>query len=236
MPNIGTSLGTHLLDALLYFLPNSRQVVYVELSIKTIHILPPPLLLSSCLAPLAHRYCRHCHFCCSLLIVVCPRRCHCRRLCCRRRRLTADPLPTVVVMIVIIVTVAIVVVVIVIVVPVAAINNDAMPGPRCSLCCQSLPSLLSRCFLRRHCRCLRCPTASASAVDVVSVSAAAATYQPPWSWSVALQKSILVDILLNKKTILVRRHASMVRRREHLSAYLRICVSACQQNHKKIKK
>jgi hypothetical protein len=44
---------------------------------------PPPLCLSSCLAPLAHRYCRCRRFCCSLLIVVCPRRCHC---CCRRRR------------------------------------------------------------------------------------------------------------------------------------------------------
>jgi hypothetical protein len=38
MPNIGTSPGTHSLDALLYFLLNSHQVVYVELSIKTIHI------------------------------------------------------------------------------------------------------------------------------------------------------------------------------------------------------
>ena len=28
----------------------------------------------------------------------------------------------------------------------------------------------------------------------------------------------------------------MARRREHLSAYLRICVSGRQQNHKKIKK
>jgi hypothetical protein len=34
----------------------------------------------------------------------------------------------------------------------------------------------------------------------------------------------------------VKRHASMARRREHLSAYLRICVSGRQQNHKKIKK
>ena len=52
---------------------------------------PPPLLLSSCLAPLAHCYCRHRHFCCSLLIVVSPAvataaaatryRCR-RRFCC----------------------------------------------------------------------------------------------------------------------------------------------------------
>jgi hypothetical protein len=41
--------------------------------------------------------------------------------------------------------------------------------------------LLSRCFLCHHCQCLRRPTAAASAVGVVSVSAAAATYQPPWS-------------------------------------------------------
>jgi hypothetical protein len=37
MPNIGTSPGTHSLDASLYFLPNSCHV-YVELSIKIIHI------------------------------------------------------------------------------------------------------------------------------------------------------------------------------------------------------
>ena len=38
---------------------------------------PPPLppLLSSCLAPLSHRYRRRRRFRCSLLIVVCPRRC-----------------------------------------------------------------------------------------------------------------------------------------------------------------
>ena len=62
------------------------------------------------------------------------------------------------------------------------------------------------------------------------------TYQLPWSWPVAPQKSILVDILLNRKSILVKRHASMARRREHLSAYLRICISGRQQNHKKIQK
>jgi hypothetical protein len=94
---------------------------------------------------------------------------------------TAAPLPTVFVMIVIVVTAAIVIVVIIVIVPVALVNNDAMPSPRCSLCCRSLPSLLSRFFLRRHCRCIRRPTATASAVNAVSVSAAAATYQLPWS-------------------------------------------------------
>jgi hypothetical protein len=110
MPNIGTTPDTHSLETLLYFAPNSRQVVYVEPQSLT-HLsplvsaywpllppsltpplplppprpppppLPPPPLLSSCLAPLAHRYCRRCHFCCSLLIVVCPCPCHCCRLC-----------------------------------------------------------------------------------------------------------------------------------------------------------
>jgi hypothetical protein len=77
---------------------------------------------------------------------------------------------------------------------------------------------------------------AASAIDAVSVSAAAATYQPPWSRPVAPQKSILVKILLNRKSILVKRHASMARRWEHLSAYLRICISGQQQNHKKSRK
>ncbi len=139
-------------------------------------------------------------------------------------------------MIVSVVTAAVVVVLIEVVVPVAIVNNDAMPSPSCSLCRRSLPSLLSRCFLRRHWQCLLRPTAAASAVDAVSVSAAAATYQPPWSWPVAPQNSTLVEILLNSKSIWVKRHASMARRREHLSAYLRICVSGRQQNHKKIKK
>ncbi len=131
---------------------------------------------------------------------------------------------------------AITVIVIEVIVPVAIIDNNTMPGPRRSLHCRSLPSLLSQCFLRRHWRCLHRPTAAASAINVFSVSAAAATYQPLWSWPVAPQKSILVKILLNRKSILVKRHASMARRREHLSAYLRICVSGQQQNHKKIKK
>jgi hypothetical protein len=113
MPNIGIGTDTHSLETLLYFVPNSCQEVYMEPQSLT-HLsplasphrpsLPPPPpprppppppppptppLLSSCLAPLAHRYCRRCRFCCSLLIVVCPRHCHCRRLChlCRRRRL-----------------------------------------------------------------------------------------------------------------------------------------------------
>ncbi len=149
---------------------------------------------------------------------------------------TAALLLRVIVMIVFVVTAAIVVVVIIVIVPVAVVDNNAMPSPCRSLCCRSLPSLLSQCFLGCHWRCLRHPTAAASAVDAVSVSAAAATYQPPWSWPVAPQKSILVKILLNRKSSLVKRHASMVRRREHLSAYLRICISGGQQNHKKIKK
>jgi hypothetical protein len=84
-------------------------------------------------------------------------------------------------MIVFVVTAAVVVVVIVVVVPVAVVDNNVMPGPRRSLCSQSLPSLLFRCFLRRHWRCLRRPMAAVSPVDAVSVSAAAATYQLPWS-------------------------------------------------------
>ncbi len=115
MPNIGTSPDTHSLETSLYFAPNSHQVIYVEPQSLT-HLsplasphrpslpppppppppprpppppLPPPPLLSSCLVPRAHRYCRRCRFRCSLLIVVCPRLCHCRRLCrlCRRHRL-----------------------------------------------------------------------------------------------------------------------------------------------------
>ena len=107
----------------------------------------------TCLAPLAHRDHRRRRFHCSLLIVVCPCRCHCRRLCrlcplcrlCRRCRLClAVPLPEVIDMIVVVVNV---VVVILVVVPVAIVDNDAMPGPRRSLRRRSLPSLLSRCFL-----------------------------------------------------------------------------------------
>jgi hypothetical protein len=112
-------LQTHSLETSLYFLPNSCQVVYVEhQSLTHLSPLasphrpslpppppplppppppprppppppPPPPLCSSCLAPLAHRCRRRRHFCCSLLIVVCPQLCHCRRLCrlYRRRRL-----------------------------------------------------------------------------------------------------------------------------------------------------
>ncbi len=150
--------------------------------------LPPPPLLSSCLAPLAHRYRRRRRFCCSLLIVVCPCRCHCRCLCRSAATAgsvfstaTAAPLATVIVMIVFVVTAAVVIVVIVVVVPVAIIDNDVMPGPRRSLRSRSLPSLSSRCSLQRHWQCLRRPTAAASAVNAVSVFAAAATYQPPRS-------------------------------------------------------
>ncbi len=88
-------------------------------------------------------------------------------------------------LLVVVVTVAVIVVMIIIVVPLL-----------------SSPTTQCLCFLRRHCRCLRRPTAAASVLDVVSVTAAAATCQLPWSWPVALQKSILVDILLNRKTIL----------------------------------
>ena len=73
--------------------------------------------------------------------------------------------------------------------------------------------------------------AAASAVDAVSVSAAAATYQLPWSWPDAPKKSILVNILLNRKSILVKRHASIARRWEHL-----ICVSAYLGDNKITKK
>jgi hypothetical protein len=81
-----------------------------------------------------------------------------------------------------------VLVAIVIVKPVVVVNNDAMPGPRRSLHCRSLPSLFS-CFLHCHCWCLchltvadsAIDAAAASAIDTVSVSAAAAIYQPPWS-------------------------------------------------------
>ncbi len=100
--------------------------------------------------------------------------------------------------------------------------------------CSSTPRVL--CSFRRHWRCLLRHTAAASAVNAVSVSTAAATYQPPWSWSVAPQKSILVKIPLNRKSILVKRLASMARRRECLSAYLRICKSGQQQKHKKSRK
>jgi hypothetical protein len=50
------------------------------------------------------------------------------------------------------------------------------------------------------------------------------------------EKSILVNILLNRKSILVKRHASIAiiaRRREHLSAYLHVCVSWATHNHEK---
>ena len=79
-----------------------------------------------------------------------------------------------------------VVVVIVVVVPVAIVNNNAMPGPRQSLCCRFVAIIVVPMF---PCWCLRrLTTAAASAVDVaaayaidaVSDSAAAATYQPPW--------------------------------------------------------
>ena len=137
---------------------------------------PPPPLLSSCLVPLAHRFPRRRCCRCSLLIVVCPRRCHCHRCrlcfqhrhcrppsgsCCHdfRRRNSCHR-----------------VVMIVIAVPVAVVDNDAVPSPHCSLRRRLSPSLLSQCFLRRHCHCLHFPTA----VNGVAVSAAAATYLPPW--------------------------------------------------------
>jgi hypothetical protein len=56
---------------------------------------------------------------------------------------TAAPLPMVVIMIAFVVTAAVVIIVIKVIVPVAAVDNDAMPGPRRSLCCQSLLSWLS---------------------------------------------------------------------------------------------
>jgi hypothetical protein len=104
---------------------------------------------------------------------------------------TAAPLPTVVIMIVIVVTAAVVIVMIVIIVPATVLNNDVMPGPCRSFHCRSLSSLLSQCFLHRHCRCLRRPTATASTIDAVSVSTAAATYQPP---SFQEQKKGLIKI------------------------------------------
>ncbi len=93
----------------------------------------------------------------------------------------ATPLAMIIVMIVFVVTAAAIVVMIIVVVPVAVINNDVMPRPRCSLRSQSLPTLLSLCFLQCPWQCLRRPTAADSAVNAVSASAAAATYQPPWS-------------------------------------------------------
>jgi hypothetical protein len=64
----------------------------------------------------------------------------------------------------------------------AIVNDNAVPGPpRRSLCRWSSPSLLSRCFLHRHCHCLHRPTAAASAINVVAISPAAATYLLPWS-------------------------------------------------------
>ncbi len=87
---------------------------------------------------------------------------------------------------------------IIIVIPVGIVDNNAVPGPHRSLHHRSLPSLLSRWFLHRHCHCLSSPAASASAVDVVTVSAAD-TYLPQWSWPVAPQKSILVDIYLRER-------------------------------------
>ena len=105
---------------------------------------PLPPLLSSCLAPLAHRYRRCCRFHCSLLIVVCPRCCHCCRLCRRCRLCLAVPLPEVIDMILVVVNV---VAVIVVIVQVAIVDNNAMPGLRQILCCRVLPSLLYQCFL-----------------------------------------------------------------------------------------
>ena len=82
----------HSLDASLYL----HQIVanvntwnpYLHMCLISGSLYPPPSLLppppppslplpvlSSCLAPLSHRYRRHRRFRCSLLIVVCPRRC-----------------------------------------------------------------------------------------------------------------------------------------------------------------
>ncbi len=93
----------------------------------------------------------------------------------RREILQCSPyLAMVVVMIVFVVTAVVIVVVIVVIVPVTVVDNNVMPGPHPSLCSRSLPSLLSRCFLRHHWRCLRCLMAAASTVNAVSVSMAAA--------------------------------------------------------------
>ncbi len=179
MPNIGIGPDTHLLETLLYFAPNNCQIVYMEpqslLSpLASPHrpslpplppllpapppppppppLYPPATALAFLLLPGAS--CPPLSppppFRCSLLIVVCPRHCHCRRLCrlchlCRRCRLClAISLPEVIDMIVV---VANVIIVILVVVPVVIVDNDAMPGPCRSLCRRSLPSLLSRCFL-----------------------------------------------------------------------------------------
>ena len=185
----------HSLDAPLLFAPNCHQFGYVQPSpLKDSFIFlflivreftstllpppPPPPLLSSCLAPLAHSYRPRRCFCCSLMIVVCSRRFLCRPAAATAvgsvfSTATDAPLPRVVATIFVVVTVAVVVVLIVIAILVAAVDNDAVPGLRRILRRRSSSSLLSRCFLRRHCRCLR--------LDVVAVSAAAATYQPPWS-------------------------------------------------------
>jgi hypothetical protein len=84
---------------------------------------------------------------------------------------TAAPLQmfTVILCVVVVVAVAIV---IVDVVPVAGNKDyDVMPGQCHSLHCNLLPSLLSRCFFRHHCRwCLQCPVAAAFTINGTSVS------------------------------------------------------------------
>jgi hypothetical protein len=63
---------------------------------------------------------------------------------------TAAPLPTVIIMIAFVLTAVIVDILIKDVVPVAAVDNNAMPGPCCGLHHRSLLSWLSQCFLRHH--------------------------------------------------------------------------------------
>ncbi len=147
----------HLLETSLYFAPNSCQVVYVAPQ----HTPNPSLSLSSCPPPLPLRllprgcFSRcHCHsLCrcrshgCGCQCYLCSRRCHicrfCHTCCCF---------------------------LLIVVCPCCRHScHNAMHGPHCSLCFRSLPSLLSRCFHRHHCRwCLRCPAAAASNVDVAS--------------------------------------------------------------------
>jgi hypothetical protein len=109
------------------------------------------------------------------------------------------------------------------VLPVAVIDDNAMPGPHCHLCCQLLPSLLSCCFCHHHCcQYLRGPADAASPVNMASFSCGAVMVMNYCRDSQAYFRKYFIE--------------QVNYFRQFLSAYLHICVSTNFKGNKKKKK
>jgi hypothetical protein len=121
-----------------------------------------------------------------------------------------------------------IVVVIKVIVPVAAVNNDSLSPVIAVMVVPMFPPTPltvsppphGRCFCRQCGLCFHGCCHLPATMIMTCCSA-----------KVYFSKNIL-----NRQSTLVKRHASIARRREHLSAYQRICISGRQQNHKIIKK